>query len=289
MEALHLPCSTHRFFYSPHQVQSLQSSPGAPSDAVCSLFADGKLSQDTMGAYVDLSACPGVALDSPEASSAVSTALSSQLSQSIFLLSVISSLLLSVIGFINPSARWRQLRASALALESIIFQFRTRVGPFVVSNMDPSSQYTAFSQALQTWREELVSGSDLQVSVLERKHKAKVYKHHQNSGPDVIHGADDFHSPVKPETYIAIRLLPAMEFYQARIPTRVRWRNLMQFLVFLSSGVSAVLTYFGFPAYVAIISSVGSAITSWQEFTDTGRKIERYTSAVRSIKNLHTW
>jgi hypothetical protein len=242
-----------------------------------------------MGAYVDLSACPGVSSDSPEASSAVSTALSSQLSQSIFLLSVISSLLLSVIGFINPSARWRQLRASALALESIIFQFRTRVGPFVVSNMDPSSQYTAFSKALQTWREELVAGSDLQVSVLERKHKAKVYKHHQYSGPDMIYGADDFHSPVKPEVYIAIRLLPAMEFYQARIPTRVRWRNIMQFLVFLSSGVSAVLTYYGFPAYVAIISSVGSAITSWQEFTDTGRKIERYTSAVRSIKNLHTW
>lgn len=40
----------------------------------------------------------------------------------------------------------------------------------------------------------------------------------------------------------------------------------------------------GAAGYVAAVSALTAAITSWSEFTDVGRKLERYSSAIHSIK-----
>merc|ERR1712146_706321 len=37
------------------------------------------------------------------------------------------------------------------------------------------------------------------------------------------------------------------------------------------------------------MSALASAITSWTEFIDTGRKLERYSTAIREIKKLIAW
>uniref|UniRef100_A0A7S0VHN4 SMODS and SLOG-associating 2TM effector domain-containing protein n=1 Tax=Hemiselmis tepida TaxID=464990 RepID=A0A7S0VHN4_9CRYP len=114
----------------------------------------------------------------------------------------------------------------------------------------------------------------------------------QYSAPDnakISELVDDFYSPVKPEVYLQRRLQPIKEFYQKRIPERVRWRSALQFIVFLASATGASLSYFEQPSYIAIVSAFASAVTSWQEFSDAGRKIERYTGSVRHIKNLMSW
>mmetsp|Transcript_26964 Transcript_26964/g.65555 ORF Transcript_26964/g.65555 Transcript_26964/m.65555 type:complete len:789 (-) Transcript_26964:229-2595(-) len=264
------------------QVRAVESLPSAPSSVVCQLYEAGALDQAAVG-NIDLTQCTGSA--APGADGGPAT----QLTWAVFLLSVFSSIILSMTSFTNPSSRWRQLRASALALESMIFQYRARVGAFTQSVADTKAPDRAFCDMLQIWREELVSGTDLLVSALEKQHNSTIFKHNQYSGPSLLTSGDDYHSPVKPESYISIRLLPAKDFYQKRIPERARWRSQMQLLVLTTSSVIAVLTFFNLPTYVAIISAAGAAITSWQEFTDTGRKIERYTNAVRSIKNVHSW
>jgi len=138
-----------------------------------------------------------------------------------------------------------------------------------------------------------VSGTDLQTTTLERKYPPKVYCHFQTEEatgrPPARCIGDDFHSPAKPAQYIALRLTPMQEFYQQRIPGVVRWRNFLQWLVFLCSTASVALAYFQFTTYVAIISSLAGAITSWAEFTDASRKVQRYTTAVRGLKNINAW
>jgi hypothetical protein len=37
------------------------------------------------------------------------------------------------------------------------------------------------------------------------------------------------------------------------------------------------------------VSSTAAAITAWVEFSDLGQKVERYSAAIRSIKNLLSW
>jgi len=78
-----------------------------------------------------------------------------------FLLSSASGLLLSVIGLLNPAKRWRQLRSSGLMLESMIWQYRTRTGPYRVSRVNKMAAETALRETLLAWRESLVAGSDL--------------------------------------------------------------------------------------------------------------------------------
>lgn len=42
-------------------------------------------------------------------------------------------------------------------------------------------------------------------------------------------------------------------------------------------------------SWVVVVTSAGGAVTAWVEFADLARKIERYTTAVRSLDKLLTW
>ena len=50
----------------------------------------------------------------------------------IFVLATLLTLLTGINTFLSPSQRWRELRAVAEILQSEIFQFRTRMGPYKV-------------------------------------------------------------------------------------------------------------------------------------------------------------
>merc|ERR1711937_180757 len=82
--------------------------------------------------------------------------------RTIFFLSVAASILVSMIGFLNPVARWRQLRMAGCSLVSVIWQYRARVGEFT------EAAQTNFSLALREWEESVTSGTDLQLTSLEK-------------------------------------------------------------------------------------------------------------------------
>jgi hypothetical protein len=46
-------------------------------------------------------------------------------------------------------------------LESMIWQYRTRTGPYRVSRVNKMAAETALRETLLAWRESLVAGSDL--------------------------------------------------------------------------------------------------------------------------------
>ena len=54
---------------------------------------------------------------------------------------------------------------------------------------------------------------------------------------------DDFHSPVKPDDYVVLRLIPAKEFYEARIPSYALEERLMKLVLFSLTIVASVLSY----------------------------------------------
>ena len=77
------------------------------------------------------------------------------------------------------------------------------------------------------------------------------------------------------------RLLTAKDFYQRRIPRYARWRMTLMFFSFLLSALSAALANFEYAMTVPIIGAVAAATTSWMEYRDLDRKLERYTAAAR--------
>ena len=77
-----------------------------------------------------------------------------------------------------------------------------------------------------------------------------------------------------------------MHFYQLRIP---EYSRAMLLTLGVFSILASALAFFGYADIVVVVTAGGAAVTSYLEFADTQRKIERYTHAVRSIQKLLNW
>ena len=162
-------------------------------------------------------------------------------------------------------------------LESVIWMYRSRVGAFELDDANPDSRRAEaqLCATLTSWRTELVGGGDLQLSALKRAHKEsrgwlarlfrrRIYRHRQFSGKLPAAAAasaraaergsgheddqadasgDDYHSPMRPDDYIALRLRPTLAFYRARIPHYARRRVLLRSFLFACTAGGSVIAY----------------------------------------------
>ena len=215
-------------------------------------------------------------------------ATTTSLGHTLFGLATLVTLLSALDAFLNAKTRWRQLRSSSGALEAVLWLYRARVGRFQQSISETARPETELCEAINMWRDELVSAADLQTTDLERLRPPKIYLHHQNAGT-VKPGSDDHHSPIKPDQYIALRLDKMMRFYQRRLPIYTRLGFVLRTTVLLCTASSAVLSYLDLASWVIGVTSLAGAVVSWSEFSETERKIERYTRAVRSVKKVLSW
>eukprot|EP00928_Gymnodinium_smaydae_P100038 TRINITY_DN970_c2_g2_i1.p1 TRINITY_DN970_c2_g2~~TRINITY_DN970_c2_g2_i1.p1 ORF type:complete len:1074 (+),score=154.58 TRINITY_DN970_c2_g2_i1:130-3351(+) len=207
----------------------------------------------------------------------------------VLIISVLGSIIMSIDSFFNSAQRWRKLRTAALTLESMIWMYRTRTGHFAQGN--EVSPQIAFRNELSEWSAGIVREGGLSRTSMEQHYQQAVFKHYQYvGGRALLDDVDDFHSPINAQRYIDLRLKPRRKFYEERLPKYVRRGVILQICVFMCSTVSAILSYYDIISAVAMISALSSAITSWMGFTDLSRKCERYTSAIRGIKDLErTW
>jgi hypothetical protein len=217
--------------------------------------------------------------------------VSNDLVEAVFIVSVSISFLVAIEGILTPKARWRQLRSKAGQLQSMIWLYRTRVGPFDVTldgRRDSTGPEIELCSRLNGWRDELVAGAALKATDLEREHDPSVYKHFQDRG-DPSAGADDHHSPTQPQRYIELRIEPAIAFYKRRIPQYTR-RDLLLKVTLLSIGIaSSILARYQELTMVAIATAAATALKSWGEFANAEVKMERYSGSITSLKQLLSW
>ena len=74
--------------------------------------------------------------------------------------------------------------------------------------------------------------------------------------------------------------------YQQRIPQYARGRYVFKAIQFLLTTAASAVSAYGLSVWALVIASAAAALTSWTEFSDIGRKIERYTRAVVDLENL---
>jgi len=241
-----------------------------------------RLGTDVMGTHIDF------------------TDATLMLSHLIFFFAVMSSFVISFTTYMNPLSRWRNLRSGAIALESLIWQYRARIGTFAQSTSNPSAPEKALCAELSRWRGEFLSSEES--SSLQSSYPQATYRHGQYRGePEGVkiqRGEpfdklnmlrNDHQSPVKPTVYITMRLTPMMMFYQARLPRYGRRSRFWTLMTLAFSALSSALAYFKLNLVVAMLCGVTSGIVCWIEFEDVQQKIERYSNAIRSIKALKNW
>jgi hypothetical protein len=210
-----------------------------------------------------------------------------------FALTIASSILLSLDGAMNAKAAWRQLRSCAGQLQSTIWLYRTRAGPFaLISDQESRQPERALCASLNLWREDLAAGAELENSTLNREYRSSTYFHSQRKDCSCDTSAmqeDDHHSPMTASEYILRRVRPQIRFYQRRLPVYARRKTVGTILLLACTAASAVLSHYGLALYVIILTSFAAAVTSWAEFANLHRKMERYNRTIRTLRKLCSW
>ena len=208
-----------------------------------------------------------------------------------FIISVAFTILVSLDGTLNPKARWRQLRSSSCSLQSAIWLYRTRAGIFELdeSRRDSNRPEATLCTTLTQWRDDLVAGASLKTTNLLREYPASVYRHYQDRGAPPGPLSDDFHSPTQPTNYIKLRIEPMAAFYAQRIPKYTRQAMLLKTTILLCGVAASVLARYDMLTFVVAVTAASSVTTSWAEFGDASRKVERYSSAVVALRSLLSW
>ena len=75
--------------------------------------------------------------------------------------------------------------------------------------------------------------------------------------------------------YIELRLLPAVDFYQKRVPEKTHQRLILKLLLLIATVASSFLARYQYGFMVTIVTAFASMIISYSEFADADRKVER--------------
>ena len=231
----------------------------------------------------------------------------------LFAIALLSTSIISVLAFANPMARWRTLRAAATQLESTLWLFRTRCGPFRLQSLGSDVEEKRLERELSSWRKSAVQETDLQRSDFQKKYPAHYFTHWQyqpeNScrccrrqklpplrdgdglfdwAAELVKG-DDHHSPVKPSAYVKLRLQPTISFYQRRLPVIACYNRFLFLTSLVSVSLSSVLAFFNLTRWVIVGTTLSSASSSWSEFSNVQQNIQRYSDTIMALKNVESW
>ena len=86
---------------------------------------------------------------------------------------------------------------------------------------------------------------------------------------------NDYYSPVKAADYIKLRLLPAIDFYQKRVPNKTHQRMAFKLMLLTATVTSSFLAKYQYSHLVTIATAFASMIIAYSEFADADRKLER--------------
>merc|ERR1712085_123890 len=82
--------------------------------------------------------------------------------------------------FYNANSRWRTLRSASLRLQTEVWKFRARVGPYAEDDFDHAKPVKHLGEYLKTWRASALTAADLYLTDLEKPTKDKtIYEHGQ--------------------------------------------------------------------------------------------------------------
>jgi hypothetical protein len=227
-------------------------------------------------------------------------------SLTLFLFSLLGSLIAGYIAYVDPVKRWKELRLLSQQLKRDIWQFRSRTGKFRTATRDGAGKKRFAERVLRArimmYREQALERANAKGFDMLKEPKERIFVHGQFSLPHrpqgccksrgiehIEHRDDNFYSPVKPEEYLEWRLKPLLKFYRRRLPMYARGDGISHALLSIYAMLSAVLSYGNMTAAVALLAQVSSIQLNFMEFNDVKKKLMRYNGIIAGLENKILW
>jgi len=157
-----------------------------------------------------------------------------------------------------------------------------------IDNVHPDSQHHATTLSFWHRLQGFFTGKRDGARLSNAHFKHMQYQKH-NACERLVHGRDNFHSPVMPHEYVTWRLVPEMEFYQTRIPKYNRRNTIFQVCILGTSITSTFLSAINQHKWTAIVAALSSSLCAWQEFNSTSKKLVRYSGIAESLGQVLLW
>jgi len=238
-------------------------------------------------------------------------------------IALLSTLISGYQALMAPNRKFVRLQSAAFKMESEIWKFRTRMGAYRlkdagligVKQADRENE-AAFSKNLMAIEEAVRTSAGMNrthfyskattipdtvsnpetdskgswLQKLRDRFKQTCVHNQYNIGQRPLKkGVDNHHSPEKPDDYIAMRIFPARDKVQTRIPKMVRWHMLFQAILALATTVTALLAATTDGTVNAIIASFTGAVAAWQEFTGLESNLDKQSSVSEKLEQLVVW
>jgi hypothetical protein len=241
-------------------------------------------------------------------------------------ISLFGSFLAGFSTFLNPLQRWQQLRGAARELESEIWLFRTRSGPYQTQSDGESQQERAQRDAecllacLETVKQHVYkSASILDTSFYSRfeavsknESNSRLYCHgqYENSLGTPSSGAthqeqsslilnigisqdrqllDDHHSPLQPNEYLVHRVDKMFKFYQGRLPHYYKIHKACEVILLVGTITMTLTAFLDHAEWAAVVAAMTGAVTAWRAFHGTDKKMTRYSDTIGQLSSIVLW
>ena len=228
------------------------------------------------------------------------------ISLTLFLFSLLGSLIAGYIAYVDPVKRWKELRLLSQQLKRDIWQFRSRTGKFRITSREGAGKKRFAERVLRArimlYRDQALERANAKGFDMLKEPKQRIFVHGQFSLPNhpggccrnrgiehIEHSEDNFYSPVKPEEYLEWRVKPMLAFYRRRLPMYARGDGISQALLSIYAMLSAVLSYGNMTAAVALLAQVSSIQLNFMEFNDVKKKLMRYNGIIAGLENKILW
>lgn len=194
---------------------------------------------------------------------------------------IVSSMtvLIAATSRFKAGSKWVYLRSNAEAIKREIYRYRCKVCPHIER---PGGAYErGLASKLKTLSQQLM-GDELHVTAL-RSYTGPL------PPPGGAARSDDGISPLTPVRYLHFRLDDQLGYYRRKIDELNRQFVVLQWTVITLGGIATVMAATRLELWVALVTSIVTAITTFLGYQQSEARITRYQQAVTDLEDLKTW
>ena len=88
---------------------------------------------------------------------------------------------------------------------------------------------------------------------------------------------------------MSLRVQNQLAFYQRRLPIYYRVRSICELLICLGTLASTALAFMHLEAWTPAAAAIVFTVTSWVEFSDVNKKLNRFSDTIQQIDTICNW
>lgn len=180
--------------------------------------------------------------------------------------------------------KWVLFRASAEAIKSEIYHYRTRAHLYRQGREDSSQESIKqkFSSRLRYTNNQLL------------KTEASLHGLGEYNGeiPPKMDGAianDDGYSILTTDKYIKIRIGDQLRYYQKKIVKLERQLRYLQWSILIIGGIGTFLAAIGLQLWIALTTALAGMFAAFLEYRQVENTVIKYNQTAAELSNIEAW